>query len=190
MVEEISVPKRAPAPLDVLQRFVNSVSFERNEEELDTPEALGAWLAEHGLMAPGDPVTEGDLRRAVDVREGLRALLFANNGYPLDTSAVERLDLAASRAGVRLRFDEKDGSPTLEPDATGVDGAIARLMAAVAEANLEGSWKRLKACPEDTCRWAFYDRSKNRSAKWCSMETCGNMAKARAYRARHRKATA
>jgi predicted RNA-binding Zn ribbon-like protein len=184
MITAISPPKRAPAPLDVLQRFVNSVSFERGEEELDSPEALRSWLTERGLMGPADPVTEGDLRRAVDVREGLRALLFANNGHPLDAAAVERLDLAASRAGVRVRF-ATDGSLELCPDATGVDGAIARLMAAVAEANVDGSWERLKACPEETCRWAFFDRSKNRSAKWCSMETCGNMNKARAYRARH-----
>jgi predicted RNA-binding Zn ribbon-like protein len=184
MIEDISAPKRAPAPLDVLQRFVNSVSFERDEEELSTPEALRAWLVQRGLMGADEPVTEGDLRRAVDVREGLRALLFANNGHPLDAPAVERLDRAASRAGVLLRFDP-DGAPRLEPEATGVDGAIARLMAAVAQSSVEGTWARLKACPEESCRWAFYDHSKNRSAKWCNMQTCGNMAKARAYRARH-----
>jgi predicted RNA-binding Zn ribbon-like protein len=186
MIEEISVPKRAPAPLNVLQRFVNSVSFERDEEELSSPETLKAWLVERDLIGPDDQVSEGDLRRAVDVREGLRALLFVNGGHPLDEGAVERLHRAASRAGMHLCFET--GEPRLEPDAAGVDGAIARLMAAVTQATQDGSWERLKACPEDTCRWAFYDRSKNRSAKWCSMETCGNMAKARAYRARHRHA--
>jgi predicted RNA-binding Zn ribbon-like protein len=189
MIEDISAPKRAPAPLDVLQRFVNSVSFERGEEELDTPEALRTWLVERELMSAGDPVTEADLRRAVDVREGLRALLFANNGHELDGAAVERLDRAASRACVTIRFSA-DGSPALEPEATGVDGAIGRLMAAVAQADVDGSWERLKACPEESCRWAFFDRSKNRSAKWCSMQTCGNMNKARAYRARHKHASA
>jgi predicted RNA-binding Zn ribbon-like protein len=186
MITDISEPKRAPEPLKVLQRFVNSVSFERGEEELDSPEALKSWLVERDLMSPDDPVSEGDLRRAIDVREGLRALLFANNGHDLDTGSVERLDRAASRAGVCLHFDREDGSLRLEPDASGVDGAIARLMGDVARATHEGSWARLKACPEHTCRWAFYDHSKNRSARWCSMETCGNMAKARAYRARQR----
>ena len=188
MIEDISAPKRAPAPLDVLQRFVNSVSFERDEEELSSPEALRQWLAERGLIGPAEQVTEGDLRRAVDVREGLRALLFANNGHPLDEAAVERLHRSASRAGMHLCFET--GEPRLEPDAAGVDGAIARLMTAVTQATLDGTWERLKACPEDSCRWAFYDRSKNRSAKWCSMQTCGNMAKARTYRARHRSASA
>ncbi len=49
----------------------------------------------------------------------------------------------------------------------------------------EGNWPRLKVCREDTCAWAFYDRSKNRSGAWCSMAVCGNRTKARAYRARH-----
>jgi predicted RNA-binding Zn ribbon-like protein len=48
------------------------------------------------------------------------------------------------------------------------------------------TWARLKACRSDTCRWAFYDHSKNRSGHWCSMEVCGARHKAREYRARHR----
>jgi len=36
------------------------------------------------------------------------------------------------------------------------------------------------------CQWAFYDRSKNRSGRWCSMRTCGNRTKTRAYRTRRR----
>ena len=43
----------------------------------------------------------------------------------------------------------------------------------------------VKACPADDCRWAFYDRSRNRSGTWCDMSDCGNRAKARAYRKRH-----
>jgi predicted RNA-binding Zn ribbon-like protein len=85
-----------------------------------------------------------------------------------------------------LRFDP-DGSARLEPDAAGVDGAIARVMAIVATATAEGSWRRLKACVNETCQWAFYDHSKNRSGKWCRMEECGNVEKARAYRERQRR---
>lgn len=51
---------------------------------------------------------------------------------------------------------------------------------------LNDTWPRLKACREDTCRWAFYDHSKNRSGHWCSMEVCGARHKARQYRARHK----
>ena len=60
-----------------------------------------------------------------------------------------------------------------------------RLLAIVVEAQAAGTWARLKACPAEDCHWAFYDASRNRSRTWCSMQGCGNRAKARAYRARH-----
>jgi predicted RNA-binding Zn ribbon-like protein len=177
--------KQAPGALHLVQRFVNSADIQDGEEELESPEALQAWLADRGLMGADEPVAPGDLRRALDVREGLRALLLANNDEPLDQAAVERLNRAASRAALLVGF-EPAGEPRLEPDAVGVDAAMARLMAIVAQATTDGTWPRLKACRHDTCSWAFYDHSKNRSAKWCSMQSCGNVHKARAYRERQR----
>src|SRR5688572_26881104 len=135
-----SIPqKTAPQPLYLVQRFVNSVDLESGEDELSSPEALGAWLAERDLMQPGEPVSDGDLRRALAVREGLRAVLLANNGLPLDEERVERLDRAVSGAGVRVRF-RPGRAPELVPDAAGVDGAIGRLMAIVAAAVEHERW--------------------------------------------------
>ena len=191
-VNESSPEKTAPQPLYLVQRFVNSVDLMDSkgnptpeDEELSSPEAMRDWFAERGLMGADEPVSEGDLRRALDVREGLRALLLANNGEPLDDRAVECLDRAASRAGLRLEFCGRP-HPTLTPDAAGVDGAIAQLLAIVAGAVNDGHWERLKACPREHCFWAFYDRTKNRSGRWCKMDVCGNVEKARTYRERHR----
>jgi predicted RNA-binding Zn ribbon-like protein len=177
--------KEAPGELRLVQRFVNTADFMTGEDELATPDALRAWLADNDLM-PGDlPVAEAEHCRAVDVREGLRALLLANNGDPLDTATLERLNRGASRAGLVMRVDE-EGTPVLEPDASGLDAAMARLMAIVARAQADGTWSRLKACPRESCLWAFYDYSKNHSARWCRMEVCGNVEKARKYRERHK----
>lgn len=187
MINESAPEKSAPGTLYLVQRFVNSVDLETLEEELTAPEALRDWLAERELMQPDEPVTEGDLRRALDVREGLRALLLANNGHELDATKVERLDRAASRAGVRLSFATAD-EPRLVPDASGVDGALAQLMTIVAAAVEQGTWERMKACPAEDCEWAFYDQSKNRSGRWCNMAVCGNQSKARRYRERRKHA--
>jgi predicted RNA-binding Zn ribbon-like protein len=184
---ETSPAKTAPRPLYLVQRFVNSIDLEHGEDELTSPEALRDWLAERELMGQDEPVAAADLRRAIDVREGLRALLLANNGLPLDEQKVERLDRAAARAGVRVRF-RPGAEPGLEPETGGVEGALARLMAIVAGAVEQGSWERLKACPRDSCEWAFFDHSKNRSGRWCKMEVCGNIEKARAFRERRRGA--
>jgi predicted RNA-binding Zn ribbon-like protein len=181
--------KTAPQPLYLVQRFVNSIDLESGEDELDSPDALGSWLAERGLIDAGERLGDADLARALDVREGLRAVLLANNGLPLDEEKVERLDRAVRRAGVRVRFRPGE-EPRLVPDSPGIDGAIARLMAIVAAAVEHGRWERLKACPREECEWAFYDSSKNRSGRWCKMEVCGNIEKARAFRQRRRAAAA
>jgi predicted RNA-binding Zn ribbon-like protein len=186
MVNESSPEKTAPQPLYLVQRFVNSVDLEDGDEELSSPEALRDWLAERELMDPGDAVGPADLRRALEAREGLRALMLANSGLPLEADKVEGLDRVASRARVRVSFVAGE-RPALVTDERGVDGALARLMAIVAAAAEDGSWERMKACRHDTCLWAFYDRSKNRSGKWCRMEACGNVEKARAFRERRRR---
>ncbi len=184
---ETSAAKTAPEPLELVQRFVNSYDVESAEDELSSPEALRDWFAGRGLMDRGDAVSAADLRRAVDVREGLRAVLLHNNGLPLDDEAVARLDRAVGRAAVRVRF-EPGRDPELVASCAGVDGAIARLMAIVAAAVEQGRWERLKACPREECEWAFYDQSKNSSGRWCSMESCGNIEKAKAFRERRRGA--
>ena len=40
---------------------------------------------------------------------------------------------------------------------------------------------RLKECAQADCRWLFLDLSKNRSRRWCTMEQCGNRAKAKRH---------
>src|SRR4051812_19722460 len=183
---ETSATKTAPEPLYLVQRFVNSIDLESGEDELDSPEALRAWLAERDLMDPADAVSGADLRRALDVREGLRAVLLENNGLTLDEERVRRLDEAVEGASVRVRFTP-GRDPELVASCSGVDGALARLMAMVAAGVESGHWERLKACPREECEWAFYDRSKNSSGRWCSMESCGNIEKARAFRERRRR---
>jgi predicted RNA-binding Zn ribbon-like protein len=178
----------APGPLRLVQLFVNSYDVEDEIEALSDPKALRDWLADHGLLERRARVTKADVARAVEVREALRSLLLANNGEKVDRAAVRTLNEAASASPLFVRFDE-EGRSRLAPAASDVRGALARLLAIVNDAAVEGTWERLKVCPEDTCRWAFYDHSKNRSGTWCSMAVCGNRAKARAYRRRHAAAS-
>jgi predicted RNA-binding Zn ribbon-like protein len=46
---------------------------------------------------------------------------------------------------------------------------------------------RLHRCPASDCGWVFLDTSRNRSRRWCSMRTCGNLAKAHRHYARVRR---
>jgi len=162
---------------------VNTVDLGDGTDELAEPEQLRAWLAERELLDAGERLGAADLQRAAEVREALRALLHANAGEALDAEAVTTLNRAARNARLRVRLGG-DGHADLEPDAAGVEQALARLLAIVYGAMAKGTWSRLKACRNDECQWAFYDHSKNHSGRWCRMESCGNAMKARAYRRR------
>jgi predicted RNA-binding Zn ribbon-like protein len=173
----------APGELETVRAFVNSVDLGHGTEALSDPPALVHWLADHDLIAADASAGAADLRQAVGVREALRALMSANNGGELDAEATATLRDAYARAQVSLEFGP-DGS-RLEPQAGGVDGALARLLIAVHAAQEDGTWARMKACPWHTCQWAFYDNTRNHSGVWCNMAVCGNRAKAKAYRERH-----
>ena len=179
----------APEPLALVQAFANTVAEEGHFrwEAIGDPDSLRSWLSRRGLLADGERVGEADVARAKEARKALRSLLAANNGREADAAAIQALNLVTERARLTVRFGA-DGRATLEPGAGGVDGALGRVLAAVHASMEEGTWGRLKSCANATCGWAFYDRSKNRSGRWCSMEVCGNRMKTRAYR-RRRQAT-
>lgn len=184
MVEATQAGGRPPAPgeLELVRRFANTRDVEEGTDELSEPAALRCWLRREGLPGGDRRVDEAGLARVIEAREAIRSLALANGGEPADPAARATLNRAASRAPLRLRFE--DGGATLEPEASGADAAIARLLSIVYAAMADGTWSRLKACRNDACEWLFYDRSRNRSGHWCTMGACGNVMKARSYRRR------
>jgi predicted RNA-binding Zn ribbon-like protein len=180
--------KTAPGRLALVQAFINTVDLETGDDRLATTEGLDRWLAGEGLTPgpPAPPECDGrELETAIALREALRTLCLANNGHEPDHDARRVLDAATANLHLHLtaRFDE-DGGISLEPDETGIRQALAEILTIVFESLHEGTWGRLKACASDTCQFAFYDYSKNRSGHWCTMAECGNRAKVRSYRAR------
>ncbi len=177
----------APGQLALVQAFVNTLDIETGQDELCDPEALRAWLVERDLIEPDVALGAADLRRAVQLREALRELLAAHHRGQdaAPAQAVASLNAMAGAAPLRLRF-AVDGNGELAPSRGGLNGAIARLLAMVYTAMVDGSWQRLKVCRADRCRWAFYDASKNRSGAWCAMQVCGNRTKVRSYQQRRR----
>jgi predicted RNA-binding Zn ribbon-like protein len=128
------------------------------------------------------------VRSAIELREALRTVLLAHtDGITPADEAWETVDRTARRANLRVKFGE-DRCAALVADSGGVTQGLGRLLAIVHDAIDHGTWARLKACRDDTCQWAFYDHTKNRSGSWCTMQVCGNRAKARAYRERARSA--
>jgi len=171
-----------------LQDFVNTNDVEGDADALVTPEKLRDWLTAAGALRSGATVSSEAHERAIAVREGLRALGEANNGEPLDAARLAAMNRAAARVPLVASVDAGE-SWTLNGAEDGVDGYLGRILATLLSSMAEGSWSRVKACRNDTCRWLFYDASRNRSGTWCTMAICGSRMKARAYRARRRSTT-
>jgi predicted RNA-binding Zn ribbon-like protein len=173
----------APGALALVQAFVNThydLAGPRGAELLVNGEALHEWLSARGLIEDHQRLVAHDLDRVVAVREGLRALAFANNSQDLDDGAIDAMSRASADAATAIRI-EPDGPRFSAGADAGINGAIGALLAITARAMIDGTWPRLKACPGRDCGWAFYDHSRNQSARWCAMKVCGDREKARAY---------
>ncbi|MDQ0895972.1 putative RNA-binding Zn ribbon-like protein [Agromyces ramosus] len=176
----VDSPSRfTPPPSIVLLRdFVNTVEWQVDHDEWESPVDLGSWFAEHAELAVHDLSIE-DLELARRVREGLRSVLLMNAGHePLETS-IDDLNDALGVVPLRMRFSD-DGSAVLAAaHSSALERALSVVMEAIEAAHHDGSWPRLKACSRDSCRWAYWDGSRNRSGRWCSMAGCGNYVKMR-----------
>jgi predicted RNA-binding Zn ribbon-like protein len=171
--------------------FVNTLRerWRRRVETLATPEDLGLWLQRAGLLdAEHEAVPDRLLGEARALREAIDACLAAAvAGARADPAAVAAIDawLAHALPVPRLRLA---AAPELvvaparrDPRAALAAVALdaARMLGASAEA------ARMRVCASDACSARFYDRSPAGRRRWCSMQGCGNQAKARRYRARH-----
>jgi predicted RNA-binding Zn ribbon-like protein len=172
--------RKAPGRLALLQRFVNTYNHDLPAawDRIGTGAKARAWLRRTGLVASRAAVTDADAARLRELREALRALVVANHGAPPDAAATAVVRRAARATALRVAVDDA-GRTALEPARGGVDGAVATLLGILHDAQLSGDWARLKGCRR--CGYAFFDRSRNRSAAWCAMAICGNRAKNRAY---------
>ena len=174
-----------PHGLQLVVDFVNTVDLETQEDALSVPEQLAAWLGERGLLgSPAPDIRDAEHGQAIELREALRQAMRAHTrGEPEPPAASTVLERIAECGQLSVAF-AAGGGVELVPRHPGYAGVLARLLVPVADASGDGSWERAKACADDECEAAFYDRSRNRSGRWCDMSICGNRTKVRAYRSK------
>ena len=161
----------AERDVELLLAFLNTVNVTEGVDVLDDEHTLRQWAAGQGAG------TAGPRHRARESRDALRAVALAHHGEQAAMSPSAGMTLGP------IRIELSAGVPVL----TSGD-ALGAVLAAAARLAVLGYWERIKICLADDCRWAFYDRSRNRSRTWCSMRVCGNREKARNWRERARGA--
>jgi predicted RNA-binding Zn ribbon-like protein len=177
-----------PSAIRLVRDFINTYEPQIDAESLGDTEALRNWLVEHGLIPVGATLAARDLDTAVTIREGIRNVLLGHAGHDPDPDALNAL--RDTLAELPVRFDlSADGYRLISTRTDPFGQGLGRLLDAIRESSQDGSWRRLKVCARDSCRWAFYDASRNQVRRWCSMAGCGNHIKMRrAYATRKHRA--
>ena len=169
----------APEPLTQLQRFVNTHSYSGRPDRLATAASARAWFRQQ--QVPGTP-TAPDATRLVGTREAIREVLRSHDARHGPRVGSSTLELALPHPSLTWRH--ADDNITLVGAGHGLERFLNDLAAAIIWTSLTGTWRQLKICDNDECHVAFWDHTRNGSARYCSSTACANRSRQRAFRAR------
>ena len=194
----IVVPRR-----DLSLDFVNTVAWRGStqEESLHTAEDLLKWFVSAGIIdgmgAAGfqkffearPTLSAAIFTDAITIRETLyrllRSLAIGSSPAAEDlhhfnavlSNAPSRALLDHAKAGVGWRIEVKATAASL----------LTPVLWSAADILVAAPSVRLRECANERCLWLFFDDSKNGSRRWCSMQSCGNRAKAHRHYLRQKK---
>jgi predicted RNA-binding Zn ribbon-like protein len=164
----------------------------RRVETLVTPGDLAQWLVAAGVVTGAPPRVSGaELERARALREAIDAAVeVAIGGRAVPASTVAALGRALAAAPPRETVALGPGGG-VEVRATRAGSAADQALAtialdAAAMLGPDALW-RIRVCASETCSARFFDRSPAGRRRWCSMQDCGNVEKARRHRRRARE---
>lgn len=181
-----------PAWMDLLNSdWHDHLGSGRSEDRLDNPKWLKEFLTRWGGAA--NKIWSVNARK--DLGE-LRSLLgdivdAVVAGRPVSEKDRASLNsyLAGSPVVRQLEKDKDTYELRLLPVAQDLDFILCDIALSFAEVFVDGDPARIKTCENEDCRWVFYDKSRNRSRRWCDSSGCGNLMKVRRFRERRKKKT-
>lgn len=170
--------------LDLTVDLVNTQNPVSGEDTLTSADALEAFLVAHTVSAVRRP-TATDLAEVRALRDTIRGVFAA----PDEAGAAKILNEMLAGSGAQPVLTNHDGpwhlhyTPSGSPLAPRIAAEAAMALSVIIA---EGGFDRLHSCGADDCVDVFVDRSRNRSRRYCSANSCGNRASVAAYRARQR----
>ena len=168
--------------LDFVNTIANRGHAEKRRDMLAKLSDLQRWLATFGLAAEG--LVEAHLTEARAIRERLHDLFCpAAQGRAVGEAALQAFDndLRAASGGRRLQRRQGRIVWDWAPDTDTLHRSLFPVLADAAELLVSGDLEKLRECQGPGCGWLFLDRSRGRPRRWCSMQDCGNKAKARRH---------
>ena len=167
--------------------FLNTANWtpggEIAEERLKSATDLAIWsnaVGLQGVIMPGDERLQKDV---LEFRITLRNIVISLiRGTEPTYTGVENFNKVVTRTETYQLLKPASHGLVFGPQTTFSKAISLLAVALLGDAHEIG---RVKMCPADNCGWLFLDESQNRRRQWCSMELCGNRAKARRHYQRH-----
>ena len=167
------------------------------EEQLSSFEAFVAWGEQAGLISKATArrlrqqaleqpeKAAASYNQAILLREAIYTIFSRRYaGKPISAGDLDVLNSVIRQAMSHLQLtpDESKLKWDWTPEAGGADLILWSVARSAAELLTSDESDRVRECEDDRgCGYLFIDQSKNRSRRWCSMDSCGNRAKARRH---------
>ena len=168
----------APGDLVILHGFLNTRSIELGVDDFASAAQMTDWLRTAGLWQIRSQLQESEFQQLLVFRETIREVLQGSR---------ENGSLLALSANIQFGFTMNNNHLQLKPSTRSSEERVrGSLLAIIYNSIKDGTWPRFKCCALPSCGWAYYDNTRSRTKKWCSMKTCGSRHKAREYYKRNR----
>jgi predicted RNA-binding Zn ribbon-like protein len=182
-------PRTGAQPHEYLSSYADLVAWSQRAAGL--PDDTARQLLQAAARRPIDAAAV--LLQAIELREAIYGIFVAvadRAAVSAGSADLKRLNRALSQMMTHARI-----VPTARGFVWGWNASpqtLGQLLWPVTQSAADlltsEDLGRVRACASASCGWLFLDTSKNRSRRWCSMEACGNRAKARRHYARQRTA--
>jgi predicted RNA-binding Zn ribbon-like protein len=180
--------------------FVNTLEWRNSSnphESLYSFEDFIEWALQGGVLTESDiekiaseqtgtpERAKSTFAKVLEIREGLyRIFSSASAGLSPTIEDLENLNesISMSRSHTKLEWDGDKFNWGWRPESNLVERLLWVITQDAVDLLTSDLLIRVGECADDRgCGYLFVDTSKNRSRKWCSMEACGNRAKARKH---------
>ncbi|HEU5141425.1 MAG TPA: CGNR zinc finger domain-containing protein [Bacillales bacterium] len=180
--------------------FANTAGWHASEtphERLTSYEKLAKWSRHAGILTEDEEkslLTEANHRpveadtalgQALELREAIYRLFVS---VIQEQSITHSDDLAILNKYVKEAYQYAEILPKtngfsleFQKNADKLNWMLWPIVQSTTDLLVSGKLDRVKQCEGDPCGWLFLDTSRNRSRRWCSMQDCGNRAKARRF---------
>ncbi len=169
----------APGGLILIEGLLNTSSEELQFDDFETTDSTEAWLRNLGLWLGEKSITQEQHHKIISFRNDLRRWILSGDNLSSLNDVFSEVSFSAELG--------TDGKVKFISKNTNYQKVIGSFIQVIYESQENGTWNRFKCCALPSCGWAFFDSSRSRTKRWCSMKTCGSRHKAREHYKRKRR---